>query len=104
SKQGFITLQTAQLSSRGTTVSIRTDGPDIRKIGFLNCLLFRSRERAVDHTADVHLPLHGVLFDRSVIGNRRLLPLDVEGKREVDGSAFQGAGEIGIAQLPDVFS
>ena len=44
-------------------------------ISFLVGLLLGGGEGPANHAADVHFSRHGVLLDRAVIGNQRLLAL-----------------------------
>src|SRR5687768_139671 len=90
------------LSSSYRTVSMGRRHQKIRLLGFL--LLLRRCKSAAYHPADIQLALHRVLFDRSVVGDRGLLALRVDGEREVNGSAFHGSCQVGTAELSDVLA
>src|SRR5918993_5523305 len=66
-------------------------------------LLLCGGKRAGHHAPDVELALHRVLFDDAVVSHRRLLTLDVEGEREMDGRPLHCSSQVRIAQLSGIF-
>src|SRR5262245_49381758 len=59
---------------------------------------------AVHHAGDVHRALHGVLIDGAIVGEWRLLSLDIRREREMNRVAFDGTRQVGRAELAVVFA